>query len=31
VSADRRAFTAIETVDAGAASHVNRWVFDRRQ
>jgi hypothetical protein len=31
VSADRRTFTAIETVDAGAASHVNRWVFDRRQ
>ena len=31
LSADRRTFTAIETVDAGAASHVNRWVFDRRQ
>jgi hypothetical protein len=26
-----RTFTAVEDVDAGAASHVNRWVFDRRQ
>ncbi len=31
LSEDRRTFTAIETVDAGVASHVNRWVFDRRQ
>ena len=31
LSGDRRTFTAIETVDAGAASHVNRWVFDRRR
>ena len=31
LSDDRRTFTAIETVDAGAASHVNRWIFDRRQ
>ena len=31
LSEDRRTFTAIETVDAGAASHVNRWIFDRRQ
>lgn len=31
LSADRRTFTAIESVDAGAASHVNRWVFDRRR
>jgi hypothetical protein len=26
-----RTFTAVEDVDAGAASHVNRWVFDRRR
>jgi hypothetical protein len=31
LSEDRGTFTAIETVDAGAASHVNRWVFERRQ
>lgn len=31
LSADRRTFTAVEAVDAGAASHVNRWVFDWRQ
>ena len=31
LSADRRTFTAVETVDAGPASHVNRWVFDRRE
>ena len=31
LSGDRRTFTAVETVDAGAASHVNRWVFDQRQ
>lgn len=31
LSGDRRTFTALETVDAGEASHVNRWVFDRRQ
>jgi hypothetical protein len=31
LSADRKTFTAIESVDAGAASHVNRWVFDSRR
>jgi hypothetical protein len=31
LSVDGRTFTAIETVDAGAASHVNRWVFDWRR
>jgi hypothetical protein len=31
LSEDRRTFTAVEAVDAGPASHVNRWVFNRRQ
>ena len=31
LSADGRTFTAVESVDAGADSHVNRWVFDRRR
>ncbi len=31
LSKDRQTFTALETVDAGEASHTNRWVFDRRQ
>ena len=31
LSDDQRTFTAIETVDAGSASHVNRWVFNRRR
>lgn len=31
LSADRKTFTAVESVDAGAASHVNRWVLDSRR
>jgi hypothetical protein len=31
LSSDRKTFTAVESVDAGAASHVNYWVFDSRQ
>lgn len=31
LSGDLMTFTAIETVEAGATSHVNRWVFDRRR
>ena len=31
LSSDRKTFKALESVDAGAASHVNHWVFDRRR
>ena len=30
LSADGTTFTAVEDVDAGPASHLNRWVFDKR-
>jgi hypothetical protein len=31
LSDDRSTFTAVEDVNAGANSHLNRWVFDRRR
>lgn len=31
LSGDRRIFTAVEDVNAGPTSHLNRWVFDRRR
>ncbi|MGH7636113.1 MAG: TlpA family protein disulfide reductase [Gemmatimonadaceae bacterium] len=31
LSADGNTFTAVEDVDAGPASHLNRWIFDRRE
>ena len=31
LSDDGKTFTAIEDVDAGPNSHLNRWVFDRRK